>query len=306
MLREEKKVKNKTHNPRKKTLLKRLTAALIIIGGVAVMAYPFIANEVYENRAQSIVESYEEQVDEMENEEIEAALADAVKYNEELLNANVQLQDPFSEELIGMDADTYESLLNVNGDGLMGIVKIPRIDVELPIYHTTSSDVLEKGIGHLEGTSLPVGGESTHSVLTGHTGLSNKKLFTDLTELEEGDIFFIKILGQTLAYEVDQILVVEPTELSALEIIEGEDLCTLITCTPYGINSHRLFVRGHRTEYTEELENEVSSQVAATSQWMTEYRRALIIAFLLIVVVLLVLYIVNRKRTKKNHEKKNL
>ncbi len=306
MLREEKKVKNKTHNPRKKTLLKRLTAALIIIGGVAVMAYPFIANEVYDNRAQSSGESYEEQVDEMENEEIEAALADAVKYNEELLNANVQLQDPFSEELIGMDADTYESLLNVNGDGLMGIVKIPRIDVELPIYHTTSSDVLEKGIGHLEGTSLPVGGESTHSVLTGHTGLSNKKLFTDLTELEEGDIFFIKILGQTLAYEVDQILVVQTTELIALEIIEGEDLCTLITCTPYGINSHRLFVRGHRTEYTEELENEVSSQVAATSQWMTEYRRALIIAFLLIVVVLLVLYIVNRKRTKKNHEKKNL
>ena len=140
----------------------------------------------------------------------------------------------------------YDSLLNFDGTGNMGYINIPKINVELPIYHGTSDSVLQTSIGHLEETSLPVGGESTHTVLSGHRGLPSAKLFTDLDKLTEGDTFTLNILNQTLTYEVDQIRIVEPTDLSDLQIEEGQDLCTLVTCTPYGINTHRLLVRGHR------------------------------------------------------------
>ncbi|MCD8046881.1 MAG: class C sortase [Clostridiales bacterium] len=267
------------------------------------MAYPFIANRIYTHSAKSIVETYAENVDTMTEEEIEEAYAQAQAYNEALLHSNVQLQDPFSEEIIGLGENNYEDTLNLDGNGMMGSVEIPCINVNLPIYHTTQADVLEKGIGHLEGTSLPVGGASTHTVLTGHTGLGTKKLFADLSELEIGDVFYIKVLGRTLAYEADQILVVEPTELSTLEIEEGEDLCTLVTCTPYGINSHRLLVRGHRIAYSEDEETAAQqSSLVTGSQWMKQYRRALTAALILIVAVFLTAWVSGI--LKKKHEKK--
>ena len=153
-------------------------------------------------------------------------------------------------------------------DGVMGFIKIPCIDVSLPIYHGTSEAVLEIGAGHLQGTSLPIGGESTHSVITGHTGLSSAKLFTDLTELEEGDMFFLNVMGEKLAYKIDQITKVLPEEISNLKIENGKDYCTLVTCTPYGVNTHRLLVRGERTDYVEATEDQSNFEVKKTkSQW---------------------------------------
>ena len=155
--------------------------------------------------------------------------------------------------------EAYEDLLNLNGDGMMGYIIIPKMNVELPVYHGTEEKVLQVGVGHLSETSLPVGGESTHAALSGHRGLPSAKLFTDLDQMEEGDQFYIKILGETLAYEVHSIETVLPTETESLAIQPGEDLVTLITCTPYGINSHRLLVHAHRIPYVPEMEDEIDS-----------------------------------------------
>ena len=165
----------------------------------------------------------------------------------------------------------------------------------MPIYHGTSDSVLEKGVGHLQGTSLPVGGESTHTVLTGHTGLSNAKLFTDLTEVEEGDIFFLNVMGEKLAYKVDQIKVVLPSELNSLKVVPGEDYCTLVTCTPYGVNSHRLLVRGVRTDYKEAVESpETFESREVKSKWMDEYKKALLISIGCFCGGLIILFAVRR------------
>ncbi|MCD8138101.1 MAG: class C sortase, partial [Parabacteroides gordonii] len=279
-------------NPGKDNLFKRfitfirslspsqiITAIIFTSVGVAMNAYPFVANYVFENRADSLVESVEETAEEIVDEEKQEALEEAQQYNESLNESHVQLSDPFLQELLTEEAGDYNTLLNMTDDGVMGSIEIPSIDVNLPIYHGTSDEVLEKGAGHLEGTSLPIGGESTHCVLTGHTGLSNAKLFTDLTELVEGDIFFLHVFGETLAYEVDKIQVVLPTELDDLYITEGEDYVTLITCTPYGINSHRLLVRGKRTEYEKAVETaETTGKKTTESRWMKEYKRALAIS----------------------------
>lgn len=175
----------------------------------------------------------------------------------------------------------YRSLLNITKDGVMGLIKIPAIDVSLPIYHGTSDAVLEKGVGHLEGTSLPIGGSGTHTVLTGHSGLSNAKLFTDLDNLQIGDYFFLETWGETLSYRVESKKVVLPSELDDLQVVQGEDLCTLLTCTPYGVNSHRLLVRGVRAELPdiEEEQQEVVQVHDSPSRWMMEYKSALLIGF---------------------------
>ena len=195
----------------------------------------------------------------------------------------------------------------------MGFIKIPCIDVSLPIYHGTSAEILELGAGHLQGTSLPIGGESTHSVITGHTGLSSAKLFTDLTELEEGDMFFLHVMGEKLAYKVGQISVILPEEMDKLTIENGKDYCTLVTCTPYGVNTHRLLVRGERTEYTEDKEEEAGTEVKKTqSKWMEEYTKSIIISSSVLAVMLIVLLIWRhfagrrrRKRRKKKQTRNN-
>ncbi|MCD8138100.1 MAG: class C sortase [Parabacteroides gordonii] len=276
----------------------RFLAALLITGVAAgLIAYPFVANYIFENRADSLVKSIEKTAQETGDEEQQAAIAMARQYNENLNSNHIKLTDPFYEEVLTEEVGDYESLLNMTDDGVMGSIEIPSIDVSLPIYHGTSDEVLDKGVGHMEGTSLPVGGESTHCVLTGHTGLSNAKLFTDLTEMEEGDIFFLHIFGETLAYEVDQIKVVLPTELDDLYITDGKDYCTLITCTPYGINSHRLLVRGIRTDYQKAVENpETYVRKETGSNWMGQYKKSLIISFSALGSGLLILYILRRRK----------
>lgn len=264
------------------------------------MAYPFLADYLFENRQDSIITAYESAVDDAQDEELEEMLDAARQYNESLLNGNVELHDPFTESVIGYDEEDYYALLNLDGTGIMGYISIPCINVYLPIYHGTEEEVLESGVGHLEGSSLPIGGEGTHTVLTGHTGLSSAKLFTDLTLLEEGDVFFLTVLGEKIAYEVDQILVVEPSDTSALQIESGMDYCTLLTCTPYGINTHRLLVRGKRTEYTEEIEKEAAASATektTQSEWMLQYRKSLYAALALIAVGILVLFLLRRRRS---------
>lgn len=265
---------------------------LLLLLAVGLIVYPFIANYIYENRADSIVASAEASMEEIQDDEEIAEIAAANEYNQVISSGRVILTDPFEADVLSEDVSDYNSLLCVTDDGVMGFVEIPSIDLMIPIYHGTSDAVLEKGAGHLQGTSLPVGGESTHTVITGHTGLSNAKLFTDLTELEEGDIFFLKTVGRKLAYEVDQIKVVEPTVMHDLQIIPGGDYCTLLTCTPYGVNSHRLLVRGVRTDYEEVIEKKETFEVKPTeSKWMSEYKNALYLSIVCFVVGMVLLFV---------------
>lgn len=259
---------------------------LVILLGIACIFYPLAANYLYENQQDIIITEYTEAVEDTDSELLADALAAAQAYNEKLLTSTTVLTDPFDPDAFETDDEEYESLLNLNGDGVMGYIEIPKIDVMLPIYHGTSDAVLEQGIGHLQNSSLPVGGTGTHAVLSGHTGLADKRLFTDLTELEEGDSFYITVLGETLSYQVDLISVVEPYDTSLLQIESGQDYVTLLTCTPYGVNDHRLLVRGVRTTVEEDEAEEPTLVIADdsddgtySSQWLEEYKRSVKIGF---------------------------
>lgn len=264
---------------KKRDIGKKLLVFLLFGIALMLMMYPFIANYLFEHKTDSVVDSVQQTAEKLDDSEQKAEIEKAMRYNESLANEHVVLTDPFKEEKTEEDTAEYESLLNLTNDGVMGTVEIPLINVSLPIYHGTSDAILKKGAGHLQGTSLPVGGASTHTVITGHTGLSNAKLFTDLTELDKGDIFFLEVMGEKLAYQVDQIKVVLPTEMDDLKIVSGEDYCTLLTCTPYGVNTHRLLVRGKRTDYQEAVDAAKSEKPKkAESKWMSEYKRALAIS----------------------------
>ncbi|MCD7805714.1 MAG: class C sortase [Lachnospiraceae bacterium] len=275
---------------------------LIIAAGAGLMGYPFIANWVFVHRADSLIISYDAGIDNTQEEELAKAWEKARQYNEVLASGSAELQDPFSVKTLASSESIYSELLNFNGTGLMGYISIPCLDLTLPVNHGTDSQVLEKGVGHLAGSSLPVGGDSAHCVLTGHTGLSSARLFTDLNQLEEGDIFILTILNEKLAYEVDQILVVEPNDISALQIESGMDYCTLVTCTPYGINTHRLLVRGVRTEYEETLEEPGAvSLKTGESRWMSEYIKALAVSGAVLIAALFLLFALRALRSRRSH-----
>ena len=243
------------------------------MGAVAVTAYPMIANYVNDKYQSTIRTEYAQEVEEMDVSEILEAQESAIAYNESLLPIR------YDREALHAAAESYNELLNLHGSGLMGYVEIPIIDVNLPIYHGTSEEVLQKGIGHLLGSSLPIGGEGFHSVLTGHSGLAGKRLFSDLEQLAPGDCFYLHILGETLAYEVTEINRVLPHETELLTAVAGEDLCTLVTCTPYGVNTHRLLVRGSRVPY-EETAEEITKEAPkepVRSTWKENYLRGLAI-----------------------------
>lgn len=253
---------------------------LIVIAGFLLLAYPFLSNYLFEKSAGSTVESYQEKTDMMDQKIKEKVLDEARGYNENLLRSSIQLTDPFKTKKINGETVFYNNILNVDRSEIMGYVKIPCISVDLPIYHGTSAEVLERGIGHLAASSFPIGGESTHAVLTGHTGLSSAKLFTDLTEMKKGDLFLIHVLDKKLAYRVDRITVVKPEDTRNLQIIDGEDHVTLLTCTPYGVNDHRLLVRGKRTRYHEKEEQ--TKERPHHSQWMEVYKQAILIGLLIV------------------------
>lgn len=229
-----------------KKKLSNIILVLIFLTGVSLLVYPTFSdwwNSMHQSRA---IAAYQDQVNTLDDSQYEEMLEKAKAYNETLVGK----EDRYN--LSDSEVEEYNSLLDVTGTGIMGYVVIPKINVRLPIYHGTDPAVLEIAIGHIAGTSLPVGGASTHCVLSGHRGLPSAKLFTDIDQLEVGDQFMLEVLGDTLTYEVDQITVVLPDELDDIEIEEGKDLCTLVTCTPYGVNTHRLLVRGHRVETVEQ------------------------------------------------------
>lgn len=212
------------------------------IAGLSLLLYPSVSDYWNSLHASRVIANYAAEVANLDQEEYDQIWQDSIKYNQSLMGRDNRFL--ISEE----QKEQYQRLLNLAGNGIMGYIEIPSIAVSLPIYHGTSEAVLQEGVGHLEWTSLPVGGENTHCVLSGHRGLPSARLFTDLDKLTEGDTFLLYILDETLMYEVDQILIVEPEQVDALLAEKGKDYCTLVTCTPYGINSHRMLVRGHRVE----------------------------------------------------------
>lgn len=221
----------------------------MLVVGFGILLYPTISNYLYEKNSTRVIEDYNSNTISLSEMEKKKALNSAKIYNLNLRD-KWSIYDPFSER--GYEEDSvYTSKLN-NGRSMMGYIEIPKIDVELPIYHGTDEKVLQAGIGHIYGTSLPVGGNSSHCILTGHRGLPSKMLFTDLDQLEIGDEFYITVFGEKIAYMVDEIMTILPEETRKLRLVEGKDYCTLVTCTPYAINTHRLLVRGTRVPYNPE------------------------------------------------------
>lgn len=243
-----------------------LVICIIFLAGLSLLLYPFVANQWNNYRQKQLISGYEQAVSEKEAAEgidYDAERKKAEEYNEALLPC--VLPDSFAlAESSGVDP-VYMNTLNIAGDEMMGSVEIPKINIKIPIYHTTEEEVLNKGAGHLEGSSLPVGGANTHAVISAHRGLPSASLFTDLDQLKEGDHFLIHILNETLCYEVDKISVVKPEDTSALAVEDGQDLVTLLTCTPYGVNTERLLVRGHRVPYVEEEVKEEKTVLSGSS-----------------------------------------
>lgn len=271
---------------------------LVILLGAGAAAYPLIAS-INNERTQSLVQTeYEEKLQQLDTSEIDAALAAAREYNKTISTVQIEDIDKIKESL-----PPYEDLLNLANNGIMGYIEIPAINVDLPIYHGTTGAAMEKGAGHMEGTSLPVGGIGTHAVISAHSGMSSAKLFTDLDKLKLGDMFFITVCNQKLAYEVDNIAVVEPTDIDLIRIDTQQDYVTLLTCTPYGVNTHRLLVRGHRVEMAEEAIAEVEEKVEpAASTWIEKYEQGILIGvaiFLGLLLIALLVYFIKRRKDKK-------
>ncbi len=262
---------------------------LIALAGVGLLAYPTFANwwnSFHQSRA---VASYMEAVTNLDKEQYEEILRSAEEYNKKLANTG------FLWKLSEKENEEYNAELNINDTGIMGYISIPKVDIELPIYHGTDEAVLQIAVGHLSGTSLPVGGENTHCVVSGHRGLPSARLFTDIDKLVEGDHFTMTVLNRTVTYEVDQIRVVEPTNLSDLVIEKGQDYCTLVTCTPYGINSHRLLVRGHRVE-----NEQGDAQVVADALMIRPIYIAPFIGGPLLLILLILMILQSRRRRRRS------
>ncbi len=276
--------------------------AILFLSGLCITLYPFVSNLIAQSNASRAIADYGEQIAQMDQEDIDAAKEAAAKYNEQLSNA-VTLSSQADESI------SYLDLVNVGET--IGFIDIPKIDVYLPIYNGTSDAVLQKGVGHLEQSSYPIGGESTHSVLTGHRGLPSAVLFTDLDKMEVGDLFYLHVLDEILAYRVDQVKIVLPEEIDELKIVPGEDYCTLVTCHPYAINTHRMLVRGTRTDYIPEEEEEqhvtyselqsgtLTKRIVDVWPWLL-----VSLAVMAIVETVIFLLIVKRKKQKKDPEEK--
>lgn len=285
---------------------RKITTVLIIllmIVGFGILAYPTISNQWNTYRQSRLISDYDEAVSQLDEEDFEEAWALARQYNQTFT------QNSITSDVFGLDGaedirDTeYWKVLNVGGDGIMGYLTIPKINIKLSIYHGTAEDVLQTGVGHMNGTKLPIGGQDTHSVLSAHRGLPSAKLFTDIDQLEKGDRFYLHILDEDLAYEVDQIHpMIDKDDYAALEdavkIESGQDYVTLFTCTPYGVNSHRLLVRGHRVPYDGELESTpVESMVQSLQNYYMFYALA---ALGITVLIVLSMRSIMKKKQKRS------
>ena len=278
-----------------KNRIVNLLLAAAFLAGLSLLLYPTVSDYWNSLHASKAVAAYDQEVRQLDQGRYDALLDAAREYNRTLLDRSSGYY------LTDDQKARYDSLLNVDGGGIMGYIEIPTIKLSLPIYHGTEEDVLQIAVGHLDWSSLPVGGESTHCVLSGHRGLPSAKLFTNLDQLVEGDAFVIRTLDEVLTYEVDQILIVEPDDVSALSIEEGKDLCTLVTCTPYGVNSNRLLVRGHRVANQSE-----AIRVTSDAIQIEPLLVAPVLAIPMLLALLLLLLIPGRKKRPtggNEHEK---
>lgn len=263
------------------------TKALVVVllAGVALLAYPTVSNYWNSFHQSRAIGNYVAMVDDMDDDEYAKEWENAKRFNEMLYRKNG------FQGLTPQEREVYYSLLNMSNDGVMGYVNIPTLKLSLVVYHGIDETVLQVGAGHIEGTSLPIGGENTHAAISGHRGLVSARLFSNLNDLVKGDIFMLNVLDATLTYEVDQILIVEPEQTEAINITDGKDYCTLITCTPYGINSHRLLVRGHRIDNIDDL----SLRIGADAMQIDPVLVAPVLAIPLLLMLLIGLFIKHRK-----------
>ena len=285
-------------------------AMLIFLLALGITLYPLISNWYNERHQSEIHTQYQEIIQQVDNSDLIRAKELANEYNAAIL-PGTQLSDAFSQEALLWASEDYEHQLNLAGDGTMGYVEIPLIQVNLPIYHGTDSDTLDVGIGHLLGSSLPVGGESTHSVLTAHSGMANQKMFSDLDKLKLGDVFYLQVLDETLAYQVDLINTVLPHDTTFLGITEGEDFCTLVTCTPFGVNTHRLLVRGTRIPYEEAeviVEAQLQVEELPKSTWEEQDIKGILfgIGAVILIAALYGYYLYWRKHRKPKKPKRSI
>lgn len=280
---------------------------IIFVSGIGVMSYPLISSFANNLASRSQATEYKKSVAQMPDEQSEKLMNEAAEYNKNM-SGKIILTDPFDAEAYQKLGIEYQNTLKINEDGLMGYIDVPKINVYLPVYHGTSPEILAKGAGHLQNTSLPVGGESSHSVISAHSAFPGETFFDYLTDMQEGDEFFVHILDRTLKYEVDQISVVLPEEVDKLRIVNGGDYVTLLTCTPYTINTHRLLVRGKRVPYDDTQYVETGASVASfdiSGIFFLGYKIpywaafAAIIVFIALVVFIVIFFVKRSKKGKK-------
>ena len=279
-----------------KKRLGNIAVIILALIGVTLLVYPYVSFRMSESNQTYVVQQYDDSLAKMTAQQMEEEWERARAYNDSLSTS--VLYDPFASSQDAMDAE-YLSLLDVAGNGVMCHISIPKINVDLPVFHGVSLSTLEKGAGHLEGSSLPVGGAGTHAVMTAHTGLNSAKLFTDLVELEIGDGFYIHTLDQILAYRVDNILTVEPEDVGTLSTVAGKDYVTLVTCTPYGVNSHRLLVRGVRVDYSPE---EIQQAIADTDTVISKETVMLLAGAALLILLIITILLVTRMKKRRGTE----
>lgn len=262
----------------------------VLLAGLSLLLYPTVSDYWNSYHSSQAIADYAQTVNSIQSEEYDRILSQAEAYNAALATrgSGFKLSDAETEQ--------YEKMLNISGQGIMGYVEIPKINVSLPIYHGTDEAILQIAVGHLEWSGLPVGGQSTHCVLSGHRGLPSAKLLTNLDKMAEGDIFVLRVLDEVLTYQVDKILIVEPQDTSALRIENGKDLCTLVTCTPYGINTHRLLIRGHRIENTKQA---MTVKITAEANQIEPLLVAPVIAVPILLIALILLFIPSRNKKYK-------
>lgn len=285
-----------THSNKENSAMKKLSTVLLIatfVAGLSLLLYPTVSNYWNTLHASRAVATYVDAVQNMGEDKRREMLQKAIDYNKSLTSDNQRLT------ISSARRQEYESILDVDGNGMIGYIEIPNINITLPVYHGTNDDVLQIAVGHLDWTSLPVGGTSTHCVLSGHRGLPSAKLFTNLDQVKEGDTFVIRVLDEVLTYEVDQIRIVEPAAVDDLMIENGKDYCTLVTCTPYGVNSHRLLVRGHRVENESE-----SIRVTSEAIQIEPLIVAPAIAIPTLIIIFVLLIASSNKKKKKQKSKK--
>jgi sortase A len=280
-----------------------ILAVLLLAIGFLILNYPTLSTLYNQLHQGTVLTTYDDTVQKMNEEKKKEYWQEAKAYNERLAGTTPRLTDAFSDKGNKEDSD-YNQILNLEEDtGVMGSIEIPKISVYLPIYHGTSAEVLERGVGHMEGTSFPIGGRSTHAVLTGHRGLPSAELFTNLDQIEENDIFYLHILDKTLAYKVYNIETVEPSNVESLAIQQGRDLATLVTCTPYGINSHRLLIHAMRVPYKGETKDAKEALKENLWQWLLKQKTLLVsVALLLLLLIYFIIQRIKARREKKRRE----